>query len=98
VIKATRPPGRPCLYPRCRPRGTPAGSAVEMEYAGIVIVEPTNVKRAGVAGTHFPALPIGGSGRGAAVGRNFADRQRFAAVLDGGGGSEDRHGRRVARM
>jgi hypothetical protein len=65
---------------------------METGYAGIVIVEPTDMERAGMAGTHFPALPVGGSGRCAAIRWNFADRQRLAAVLDGGGGLEDGHG------
>jgi hypothetical protein len=44
-----------------------------------------------VAEAHLSALAVGGGGRGAAVGRDFADRQRFAAVLDGNGGLEDVH-------
>jgi hypothetical protein len=65
---------------------------VETEYVGIVIVEPMDVQRAGMAGTHFAALPGAGRGRGAAVGWDFADRQRLAAVLDGGVGLGDVHG------
>jgi hypothetical protein len=39
-----------------------------------------------MAGTDLPALPSAGRGGGAAVGRDFADCQRFTAVLDGGVG------------
>ena len=56
----------------------------------IVIVEPMDVKRAGVAGTDLPALAGAGRRRGATVGRDFTDRQCFTAVLDGGVG--DVHG------
>jgi len=45
-----------------------------------------------MAGTDFPALPGAGRGRGATVGRDFADRQRLTAVLDGGVGLGDVHG------
>jgi hypothetical protein len=45
-----------------------------------------------MARTDLPALPGTSRGRGAAVGRNFADCQRFTAVLDGGVGLGDVHG------
>jgi hypothetical protein len=67
-------------------------SALELGHASIVIIEPTDVRRAGVARTHFAALPGAGRGRGAAVGRDFTDRQRLTAVLDGGVGLGDVHG------
>jgi hypothetical protein len=64
---------------------------MEAEQAGRVVVEPMDVERAGMAGTDLPALPGTSRGRGAAVGRDFADRQRLAAVLDGGVGLGDVH-------
>jgi hypothetical protein len=51
-----------------------------------------------VAGTDLPALPGAGRRHGAAVGRDFADRQRLAAVLDGGVGLGDVHGPRGGRV
>ena len=45
-----------------------------------------------MACTDFPALPGAGCRRGAAVGRDFADRQRLTAVLDDGVGLGDVHG------
>jgi hypothetical protein len=57
-----------------------------------------DMERAGMAGAYHPALPGGGRGRGAAVGRDFAYRERFATVLDGGGGFKDDHAHRLARM
>jgi hypothetical protein len=50
------------------------------------------VRRAGVARTHLAALPSASRRSGATVGRNFADCQRFTAVLDGGVGLGDVHG------
>jgi hypothetical protein len=49
-----------------------------------------------MAGTHRPALTVGGGAGGAAIGRDVADRQRFATVLNGG--FKDAHGRRVGLM
>jgi hypothetical protein len=85
-------PGSP--FPtHARGRQLDAGtSALEPGHASIVIVEPTDVRRAGVARTHFAALAGAGRGRGAAVGRDFTDRQRFTAVLDGGVGLGDVQG------
>lgn len=65
---------------------------MEMGHAGLVIVKPMDMERPGMSGTNLTALPRAGRGRGAAVGRNFANRQRFAAVLDGGGGLNVGHG------
>ena len=65
---------------------------MDMAHAAIVIIEPMDVERAGVAGTNHPALPSASRGRGAAVGRNFADRQCFTSVLNGGGGFNVGHG------
>jgi hypothetical protein len=45
-----------------------------------------------VARTHFAALPSAGRRRGAAVGRDFTDRQRLTAMLNGGVGLGDVHG------
>jgi hypothetical protein len=67
-------------------------SALEPGHASIVIIEPMDVRRAGVAGTDLPALPSASRGCGASVGRDFADRQRLTAVLDGGVGLGDVHG------
>ena len=62
---------------------TAGWSPMEMGHAGLVIVKPMDMVRPGMAGTNLTALPGAGRGRGAAVGRNFADRQRFAAVFGG---------------
>jgi hypothetical protein len=62
--------------PRCR---------LELGYAALITIEPMDVERAGMARTDLPALPGAGRRRGAAVGRDFADRQRLAAVLDDSG-------------
>jgi hypothetical protein len=51
-----------------------------------------DVERSGMARTDLPALPRAGGRRGATVGRDFTDRQRFTAVLDGGVGLGDVHG------
>ena len=51
-----------------------------------------------MAGTNLPALPGAGRGRGATVGRDFTDRQRLAAVLDGGVGLGDVHAHCGARV
>jgi len=51
---------------------------------------------AGMAGSHRPALTVGGGAGGAAIGRDVADRERLAAML--GGGFYDGHGRRVGLM
>ena len=51
-----------------------------------------------MAGTDLPALPGASRGRGATVGRDFADRQRLAAVLDGSVGLGDVHGRWGGRV
>jgi hypothetical protein len=69
-------------------------SATEMRHAGLVIVKPMDVGRAGMTGTDCPASPVGGGAGGAAIGRDVTDRQRLATVFDGGVG----HGHRVARM
>jgi hypothetical protein len=45
-----------------------------------------------MARTDLPAFPSAGRGRGAAVGRDFADGQRLTAVLNGGVGLGDVHG------
>jgi hypothetical protein len=50
------------------------------------------------AGQTSQTLAGAGGGRGAAVGRDFGDRQRFASLFDGGGGLQIVHGRRVARI
>jgi hypothetical protein len=52
-------------------------SALELGYA-ILIVEPMDVPRDGMACTDRPALPVSG---GAAIGRDVADRRRLAAAL-----------------
>jgi hypothetical protein len=65
---------------------------MDMAHAAIVIIEPMDVERAGVAGTNLPALPSASRGRGAAGGRKFADRQCFTSVLNGGGGFNVGHG------
>jgi hypothetical protein len=62
------------------------------------IVKPTDAPGTGMAGTDRPTTPVGGGAGGAAIGRDVADRQRLAAVLDRDGGFEDGHGHRVARM
>jgi hypothetical protein len=54
--------------------------------------QPADAKRAGMACTDLPALPCACRGGGAAVGRDFTDRQRFTAVLDGGVGLKAIHG------
>jgi hypothetical protein len=71
---------------------------MEAGQAGRVIVKPTNVQRTGMAGTDRPALAVGGGAGGAAIGRDVADRQRFAAVFNGGDGFEGCHGRGLGRM
>jgi hypothetical protein len=64
----------------------------------LITIEPMDVKRAGVAGTDLPALAGAGCRRGAAVGWDFADRQCFTAVLDGGVGVGNVHGRWGGRV
>jgi hypothetical protein len=73
-------------------RSTGPRRELRLVLPAIVIVEPTDVRPAGVARTHFAALPGASGGRGAAVVRDFTDRQRLAAVLDGGVGLGDVHG------
>jgi hypothetical protein len=92
------PAQRNCGYggnvPRFHPRGRQldAGtSALEPGHASIVTIEPMDMRRAGVAGTDLPALPSASRGRGASAGRDFADRRRLTAVLDGGVGLETVH-------
>jgi hypothetical protein len=48
-------------------------------------VEIADTQGTGMAGTDRAALPVGGGAGGAAIGRNVADRQRLAAVLNGRG-------------
>jgi hypothetical protein len=67
-------------------------SAMKTGHAAIVIIEPTDVERAGMAGADLPALPGARRGRGATIGRDLADRQRLAAVLNGGVGLGGVHG------
>ena len=63
------------------------------------IVKPTDAQGTSMAGTDRPASPVGGGAGGAAIGRDFADGQRFTAVLNGrGDGFDDGHGRRLGRM
>jgi hypothetical protein len=50
------------------------------------IIKPANAQGAGMAGTNRPASPVGGGAGGAAIGRDVADRQRLAAVFNGGDG------------
>jgi hypothetical protein len=69
-----------------------------MGHVGIVIVEPMDVERAGMAATHRPVLPGAGRGRGAAVGWDFGDCQRLAAVLKSGVDLGDVHDRWRARI
>jgi hypothetical protein len=64
---------------------------MEAGQAGRVIVKPTNVQRTGMACTDLPALPGASRGRGATVGRDFADRQSLAAVLNSGVSLGDIH-------
>jgi hypothetical protein len=69
----------------CVPIAGPAvTSQPEAGQAGRVVVKPMDMVRAGMTGTVLPALPGTSRGRGATVGRDVADRQRFAAVLDDG--------------
>jgi hypothetical protein len=77
----------------CRPQHQKAAGklAMDMAHAAIVIIEPMDVERAGVAGADLPALPSASRGCGAAVGRDIADGQRFTAVLDGGDGFKVGH-------
>jgi hypothetical protein len=49
------------------------------------IVKPADAQAAGMAGTDRAASPVGGGAGGAAIGRDVADRQRLAAVFNGGG-------------
>jgi hypothetical protein len=49
------------------------------------MIKPADAQGAGMAGKDRPASPIGGGAGGAAIGRDVADRQRLAAVLDGDG-------------
>jgi hypothetical protein len=51
-----------------------------------------------MVGANLAAQPSGGRGRGAAVGWDFADGERFATMLDGGGRFNDGHAHRLARM
>jgi hypothetical protein len=57
------------------------------------IIKPTDAQGTGMVGTDSPATPVGGGTGGATIGRDVADRQRFAAVL--GDGFWDGHGRRL---
>jgi hypothetical protein len=67
-------------------------SALELGYIAPIIIEPMDVQRSGMARTDLSALAGAGRRRGAAVGRDFADRQRLTAVLGGGEGLGDVHG------
>jgi hypothetical protein len=73
-------------------------SAMKTGHASIVIIEPMDVERAGMAGADLPALPGTCRGGGATIGRDLADRQRLTAVLDGGVGLRDAHGHGSARI
>jgi hypothetical protein len=85
-------PGSP-IPTHARGRQLDAGtSALELGYVALIIIKPTDVPRDGVAGTDLPALPRASRGRRATVGRDFADRQRFTAMLGGGVGFENVHG------
>jgi hypothetical protein len=71
-------------------------SAMRTGHASIVIIEPMDVERAGMAGADLPALPGPGGGGGTTIGRDLADGQRLASVLDGGGvGDIHGHGMRL---
>ena len=56
------------------------------------IVKSTYAQSTGMAVADPSALPGAGVGRGAAIGRDFADRQRFATMLNGGVGLGGVHG------
>jgi hypothetical protein len=56
-----------------------------------------DVQRAGMAGADLRALPGAGGGRGATIVRDLADRQRLAAMLNGGVRLGDVHGHGGAR-
>jgi hypothetical protein len=73
-------------------------SALEARHAAIVIIEPMDVERAGMAVADLPALPGAGGGRGATIGRDLADGQCLAAMLDCGVGLGDGHGHGSARI
>jgi hypothetical protein len=51
-----------------------------------------------MVGTNLPTLTGPGRRRGAPIGRDFADRQSLATVLDSGVGLGDDHAHRGARM
>ena len=59
-------------------------SAMEMRQSDLVVIKPTDMERAGMAGTHLPAVPGASRGRGATIGRNLADSQCLAAMLSVG--------------
>jgi hypothetical protein len=61
-------------------------------HSSAAIIKPADATRAQMACTDLPALAGAGRGRGAAVGRDFTDRQRLAAMLDGGVGLGNVHG------
>jgi len=69
-----------------------------LEAYRIAIVKPADAQGTGMASTDRPASPVGSRGRGAAIGRDVADRQRLAAVLGGSDGFDGGHGRRLARL
>ena len=76
----------------CPDRGTGRHrSAMEAGQACRVIIKPMDQGYAGMARANFSALSGASRGRGATVGRDFADRQRLTAVLDGGDGFGDVH-------
>jgi hypothetical protein len=55
--------------------------------AGSVIgIKPANPQRTGMGRAHSVPLPVGSGGRGAAIRRDVANRQRLATVLGGGDG------------
>jgi hypothetical protein len=62
------------------------------------IVKPTYAQGTGMAGTHLSAVPGGGGAGRASIGRDFADRQRFATTLNGGVGLGGVHGHGGARI
>jgi hypothetical protein len=68
-------------------RGTPASSSNQWMWS----------ERAWPVQTSRPCRASGG-GRGATIGRDLADRQRLAAMLDGGVGLGDVHGQGGARI
>ena len=104
VRRAKSTPGLPSIKMSGSGVGTKSFVAVRplpLRNSGlaIAIVKPADALGTGMAGTDRPASPFGGGAGSATIGRNVADRQRLAAVLNGRGhGFKDGHGYRVARL